>query len=162
MKFFMMISLWTSLMFLLSSHPVTMSILILIQALITSLITGFFFMNFWFSYIIFLVMIGGLLVLFMYMTNVASNEKFSMSKKMIFISMMMIIMYISMLITDNYFIMSQLNFTLNSNMYLMTISKFFNYPMNFIMIMMMIYLLITMIMSVKITDLTKGPLRQKH
>lgn len=49
---------------------------------------------------------------------------------------------------------------LNENF--LSLSKFYNYPNNFITILLIIYLLLTLIVVVKVTNSFIGPLRQKN
>nr|AML26079.1 NADH dehydrogenase subunit 6 [Staphylinidae sp. BMNH 1274254] len=158
----LMMSLLLSMIFLIMNHPMSMGFILLLQTITISLITGMMKMNFWFSYILFLIMVGGMLILFIYMTSIASNEMFNYSNKSLIMLMMLIfLMIMSKFIMDNYFILYNSNyykimFTLN-----MSLIKFFNYPSILIIMMMMIYLFITLIAIVKITKIEYGPLRQK-
>nr|ALO70283.1 NADH deshydrogenase subunit 6 [Aloconota currax] len=155
-----------SLIFIFLNHPMTLGLILMIQTLMISLITGMLNNNFWFSYILFLIMIGGMLVLFIYMTSIASNEMFSYSNKiMMMMSMMMILLLIIYLSFDWYFMDIYNNF---NEQYMMKMSnqstnltKFFNYPSMLMMFFMIIYLFITLIAIVKITKIEYGPLRQK-
>nr|ALO76279.1 NADH deshydrogenase subunit 6 [Leucocelis sp. LEU01] len=162
----MSISLISSFTLLFLTHPLSMGMMLLTQTIIVALTMGIFNLNFWYSYIMFLIMIGGMLVLFIYMTSVASNEKFKFSIKlaMMTLSMFFMLMLISMLI-NNYMINinniyeDSIN---NSVNYKMSLNKFMNYPMMMILILMIIYLLITLIAVVKITNIKQGPLRQMN
>lgn len=60
-------------------NPLTIGVRIIIQALILAFITSFFLPSFWFSYILILVYLGGLLVLFIYVSSLASNEQINSS-----------------------------------------------------------------------------------
>nr|ARH54530.1 NADH dehydrogenase subunit 6 [Ocypus ophthalmicus] len=156
--------LMLSILFIFLSHPLSMGIILLIQTILVSLVSGLLNINFWFSYILFLIMIGGMLVLFIYMTSIASNEKFLFSNWLfLFIIFMMIMSIISFLFMDN-LLLNMINysekFNLNNN-FNMNLNKFLNYPSNIILFMMIIYLFITLIAVVKITDIKFGPLRQK-
>nr|YP_010491875.1 NADH dehydrogenase subunit 6 [Ontholestes orientalis]UWM92661.1 NADH dehydrogenase subunit 6 [Ontholestes orientalis] len=160
----MILTLMFSIMFIFLKHPLSMGITMLIQTILVSLISGILNMNFWFSYILFLIMIGGMLVLFIYMTSIASNEKFKFSNTlllfMIFMFMMTMIMY--MLMDNMFFYMISYSENLHSSYnYNTNLNKFLNYPSNIILFMMIIYLFITLIAVVKITDIKFGPLRQK-
>nr|QNV11761.1 NADH dehydrogenase subunit 6 [Hydrobius fuscipes] len=151
-----------SILMLFINHPLSMGITLLIQVLLVSLITGMMSFNMWFSYILFLIMVGGMLVLFIYMTSIASNEKFEYSNKiMLFMMMLMFLMTISLML-DSYFI-EYFNFTLeniNNFKFNMMLTKFFNYPYNMLLMMLMTYLFITLIAVVKISKIKYGPLRQ--
>nr|YP_010491862.1 NADH dehydrogenase subunit 6 [Ocypus graeseri]UWM92648.1 NADH dehydrogenase subunit 6 [Ocypus graeseri] len=153
-----------SILFIFLSHPLSMGLTLLIQTILVSLVSGLLNINFWFSYILFLIMIGGMLVLFIYMTSIASNEKFSFSNWLfLFIMLMVMLSIIMFMFMDNMFL-NMINysekFNLN-NSYSMNLNKFLNYPSNIILFLMIIYLFITLIAVVKITDIKFGPLRQK-
>nr|ALO70266.1 NADH deshydrogenase subunit 6 [Aleochara sp. 2 EF-2015] len=162
--FFLTMSFILSMIFLFLNHPMTMGMILLLQTIIISLITGLLNSNFWFSYILFLIMIGGLLVLFIYMTSIASNEMFNYSNKMMlillltFIFFLLIMLFMDLyLINFKYLYLENFNMTNNNLM----LSKYFNYPSIMIILLMIIYLFITLIAIVKITNIKYGPLRQK-
>nr|ALO76171.1 NADH deshydrogenase subunit 6 [Cyphonistes vallatus] len=164
--FLMMINMIASITLTCLTHPISMGAMLLLQTISITLTIGFFHTNFWYSYILFLIMVSGMLVLFAYMTSVASNEKFVPSIK-IFIMIMMIMMTFMLLLVvlDPYF--TNLNNVFTDNMdnldsYPMSMTKYFNYPSLSVMVMLMIYLLITLIAVVKIAKINQGPLRQTH
>nr|AND96730.1 NADH deshydrogenase subunit 6 [Onthophagus rhinolophus] len=142
-------------------HPLSMGVLLLIQTINLSLYMGYMNLNYWYSYILFLIMIGGMLVLFIYMTSVASNEKFlpSMKMFMFFISIMLTYILISMLI-DPFYLSINFNFMNQNNN--LSLNKFFNFPNLMIMYMLILYLLITLFAIVKITNFKKGSLRTSN
>nr|YP_009183781.1 NADH dehydrogenase subunit 6 [Limonius californicus]ALN96475.1 NADH dehydrogenase subunit 6 [Limonius californicus] len=161
-----MLTLSMSMTFIFLSHPLSMGLILLIQAVLIAVITGMMSLNFWFSYILFMIMIGGMLVLFIYMTSVASNEKFVFSMKLTLMISVMISTLLVPIIMDPYpnYTLSMNNDMTNSSMmvmFSMSLSKYLNFPSNWIMITMIIYLLVTLIAVVKITNITYGPLRQK-
>nr|QZL38958.1 NADH dehydrogenase subunit 6 [Lixus subtilis] len=166
MLMYMFIFSWTfSIMFMFMNHPLSLGCMLLIQTILISLSSGFIYFNFWFSYILFLIMVGGMLVMFIYMTSIASNEKFKLPKKMIIFSVFMMIILFMMIFTDNFFqnfLMNNFNFN-NQSMMMMnfTLNKFFNNPNMQMMIFLMIYLLVTLIATVKIVGKNFGTLRQK-
>nr|WMQ76590.1 NADH dehydrogenase subunit 6 [Hydora sp.] len=160
------LSITMSLTFLFLKHPMSMGLTLLIQSSLISMITGFYNHNFWFSYILFLIMIGGMLVLFIYMTSIASNEMFKYSNKLaITIAIMMIMSVIIILLNDqltlnlNIFNLDSTMFN-NQESYKMSLNKYLNFPSNIILFFMIIYLFITLIAVVKITNISYGPLRQ--
>nr|YP_010240643.1 NADH dehydrogenase subunit 6 [Aleochara postica]QTG39870.1 NADH dehydrogenase subunit 6 [Aleochara postica] len=163
--FMLMISMFISIMFLFMNHPITMGLTLLIQTIIISLISGMIHFNYWFSYILFLIMVGGLLVLFIYMTSIASNEMFYFSSKtMIMLFLIMFFMMIFFMVMDSYFMNFTFLFNENMNFLIQNMNflkKFFNYPSIIIILIMMNYLFITLIATVKITKIEFGPLRQK-
>nr|AML25590.1 NADH dehydrogenase subunit 6 [Staphylinidae sp. BMNH 1274640] len=162
--FMLLLSSLISMLFMFMNHPMTMGLTLLIQTILISLITGLLNLNFWFSYILFLIMVGGLLVLFIYMTSIASNELFKYSNKM-FISLisLFILLFLISLTFDWFFI--NYNFfyieTFMINNYNIFLTKYFNLPSIIIIMMMIIYLFITLIAVIKITKIEYGPLRPK-
>lgn len=145
------------------THPLSSGLILLTQTIIIRLITGNFFINFWFRYILFLIIIGGMLILFIYITRIASNEKFSIRFSN-FIPLITILFLFTITILYFYFI---INFTNNeiiifnkSIILNISINKYFSYPLNSILLFIIIYLFITLIAIVKITNFNKGPLRQ--
>nr|QWA14865.1 NADH dehydrogenase subunit 6 [Anthomyia illocata] len=149
-------------------HPLAMGLTLLIQTTLVSLMTGLMTKTFWFSYILFLVFLGGMLVLFIYVTSLASNEMFSFSIKLMSISFFIFFINIIMLyFMDKNILLQYSNLENNSisnmNSYMMenslSLNKLYNYPTNLLTILLMNYLLITLIAIVKITNLFKGPLR---
>nr|ADO60563.1 NADH dehydrogenase subunit 6 [Ptinus rufipes] len=147
-----------SISMMIMKHPLSITMMLIAQTTLTAMATGMLNYDFWFSYILFMIMIGGMLVVFIYMTSIASNEKFNFYK--IWTLTPMIIMLPSMAS----YIMNKNNdmkmmYMEKSN--LISLEKFYSWPSNSMIIMMIIYLLITLIATVKITSTSSGPLRQK-
>nr|YP_010631657.1 NADH dehydrogenase subunit 6 [Propomacrus bimucronatus]AFQ62296.1 NADH dehydrogenase subunit 6 [Cheironitis sp. MJTNT-2012]WBP61435.1 NADH dehydrogenase subunit 6 [Propomacrus bimucronatus] len=162
LKLLMIIILMNSMIILMLNHPLSMGLTLLAQTIAIALTIGFFSYNFWFSYILFLILIGGMLVLFIYMTSVASNEKFSYSMKTKMTLAIVSMTAAPILLIDSFFPnLSTFNpETLNNTVnFTLSLNKFLNLPSNVIMYMMIIYLLITLIAIVKITSFKNGPLR---
>nr|YP_009745942.1 NADH dehydrogenase subunit 6 [Trichosia lengersdorfi]QIH95800.1 NADH dehydrogenase subunit 6 [Trichosia lengersdorfi] len=162
MMLIMLTALFTQL-----NHPLSMGFLLLIQTLMICIYTGLIHESFWFSYILFLIFLGGLLILFIYITSLASNEMFYMSMKLmlIFISLFILFMMISTLIDK---IQSPTMFNqelIQFNYYnefketSFIINKLYNYPTNLVTLMLINYLFFTLIVIVKITNFFYGPLR---
>nr|AFQ62195.1 NADH dehydrogenase subunit 6 [Hydroporus palustris] len=166
------LNLILSMIFLFMNHPMSMGLILMIQTILIVLITGLYSYSFWFSYILFLIMIGGMLILFMYMTSLASNEKFKISKNIILMMFFLIFMLLIMLIINDQMIMEYIQKNSNllesinklimlKNENLSSLFMLYNNPNFLINILMINYLLITLIAIVKITKSNTGPLRQK-
>nr|UQJ75245.1 NADH dehydrogenase subunit 6 [Glyptotermes sp.] len=161
MKSLLTLSTMSSMMFTQMKHPLAMGIMLLTQTTITCLITGLMHKSFWFQYILFMVFVGGMLVLFIYVTSLASNEMFSLSTKMIVAVAMMIP---STMMIENW---TTLDSKENTNYETMMVeeittmtSKLYNQPNGMTTILMALYLLLALIVVVKITNISSGPLRQ--
>nr|AII02408.1 NADH dehydrogenase subunit 6 [Epiphyas postvittana] len=173
MKIFLsLMMMMMSIMMFFLNHPLSMGLMILIQTIFTCLLTGMLINTYWFSYILFLTFLGGLLVLFIYVSSIASNEMFKNNffyLKIIIISTIFIFL-ITMFLFNN---LNLLNSFFNNEM-----EKFFDYNLFFnnenkinltklynnqtflTMMMMIIYLFIALVAVVKITNIFYGPLRQ--
>nr|QLA74167.1 NADH dehydrogenase subunit 6 [Leptomias sp. DX-2020] len=154
-----------SITFMFLKHPLTFGLTLLLQTIIISLLSGMLNLNFWFSYILFLIMIGGMLVLFIYMTSVASNEKFKFSNKLFTLNLLSMLMISILFFSDSFFSSfnnANYDYMNHSTLTFDSLNKFVNYPNMAIMILLMIYLLTTLIVVVKITQSNMGPLRQKN
>nr|YP_010397535.1 NADH dehydrogenase subunit 6 [Boreoheptagyia alulasetosa]UQJ73444.1 NADH dehydrogenase subunit 6 [Boreoheptagyia alulasetosa] len=166
------VSLIASTIFMQMKHPMAMGLMLLIQTLLICLITGNYSKTFWFSYVLFLIFLGGMLVLFIYVTSLASNEMFSFSMKIFILSFsVLFISLILMMMLDNSIISSFLN---NNEMISLmdmksfisentiSLNKLYNFPTNMITILLINYLFLTLIAVVKITNIFEGPLRPKY
>nr|YP_010883356.1 NADH dehydrogenase subunit 6 [Rhingia formosana]WIF29682.1 NADH dehydrogenase subunit 6 [Rhingia formosana] len=163
------LTLMFSFMFMQMNHPLSMGMMLLIQTVMICCISGLMTKSFWFSYILFLIFIGGMLVLFIYVTSLASNEMFSFSMKMsvlmlfnLFILIFIIFFMDKMILMFNS-MNNEMISIININSYIkensLSLNKLYNYPTNLITILLINYLLITLIATVKITKLFNGPLR---
>nr|URH16992.1 NADH dehydrogenase subunit 6 [Calcaritermes emarginicollis]URH17005.1 NADH dehydrogenase subunit 6 [Calcaritermes brevicollis]URX54380.1 NADH dehydrogenase subunit 6 [Calcaritermes brevicollis] len=162
MKMLLMTSTLLSILFTQMKHPLAMGLMLLSQTMITCLISGLMHQSFWFQYILFMVFVGGMLVLFIYVTSLASNEMFSLSTKMVvmMIAMMPVMMTINGWTKTNSSENIELyNHTLTDEINTLT-SKFYNQPTGGMTILMALYLLMTLIVVVKIINISSGPLRQ--
>nr|ADO60620.1 NADH dehydrogenase subunit 6 [Omonadus floralis] len=158
----LLLNMMLSIIFLFMTHPLSMGIILLLQTIIISMITGKMCLNFWFSYILFLILIGGMLILFIYMTSIASNEKFTLNFKIMIPAIFSMALILLLNIQWKFF-QTNVEMKINSQLNLTSfMSKYIHFPTNMITILMIIYLLITLIMTIKIIKSSKGPLRLKN
>nr|QRW36277.1 NADH dehydrogenase subunit 6 [Deronectes moestus] len=168
----LMLNMSLSMIFLFLNHPMSMGLILMIQTICITFMTGFMSYSMWFSYILFLIMVGGMLILFMYMTSLASNEKFKFSSKILYLMITMIFIITIMMMFMDFSMINSMFKTSNSielinkminlkneNSYSM--NSMYNKPNFIITILMINYLLLTLIAMVKITKFNYGPLRQK-
>nr|YP_009317204.1 NADH dehydrogenase subunit 6 [Stathmopoda auriferella]AOX13386.1 NADH dehydrogenase subunit 6 [Stathmopoda auriferella] len=165
---FLIILLSLSMLFL--NHPLSVGFLILIQTTIICIISGLFINTYWFSYILFLTFLGGLLVLFIYVSSIASNElfNFNLFSKKTFLMFLLLLLFFSLTLNfywKNFFFNSNdmknlfdyFFFFNNENK--LNLFKLYNNQNFLMMIMLIIYLFITLLAIVKITNIFYGPLR---
>nr|YP_009488054.1 NADH dehydrogenase subunit 6 [Anopheles kompi]AWB99743.1 NADH dehydrogenase subunit 6 [Anopheles kompi] len=155
--------------FLQMKHPLSMGLMLLIQTFFTCLLTGVYVKTFWFSYILFLIFLGGMLILFIYVTSLSSNEMFNLSFNLIITNVMfMILMIFIFFFLDKSLIehfinnseMENIN-NINNLVYenIFSLNKMYNFPNNLITLLLINYLFLTLLVVVKITKKFYGPLR---
>lgn len=146
--------------------------MLLVQTVIISILTGLSAQRFWFSYVLFLVFLGGLLVLFIYVTSLASNEIFSISISVVFpvafgtriLALGLITLDSSLLINsvlnaETVTILKRQNYIEESST---SLTKLYNTPTSLITLILVLYLFLTLIAVVKITKINQGPLRTSN
>nr|APX40275.1 NADH dehydrogenase subunit 6 [Phyllotreta parallela] len=155
-----LLMLLNTMMLFFLKHPLSYGLILLLQTIYTCMITGLMNLNFWYSYILFLVLVGGMLILFIYMTSIASNEKFKFNFKLMII--------ISLIVMISFLIPSSINLNINdftpfemTMNFSFSLTKYISYPNILIYLMVIIYLFITLVLTVKMTKFSYGPLRQK-
>lgn len=149
-------------------HPITLIIFLLIYTSLTCLIISIWKDNFIFSIIMFLIIIRGLLIIFLYFSSLISNEQFKFSIN--FFSLTRIIFNIIILIYLSPLFLSNLSssFTplnskplFNINQYLFfNITKIYLYPYNNLTIICMLFLLISLFLIIKICSIKTSSLRK--
>nr|YP_010728486.1 NADH dehydrogenase subunit 6 [Stictochironomus rosenschoeldi]WEF49727.1 NADH dehydrogenase subunit 6 [Stictochironomus rosenschoeldi] len=163
-----------SLIFSFMTHPLSMGLILMIQTMLIVILSGLLTKTFWFSYSLFLIFLGGMLILFMYMTSIASNEEFKFKINLKYLSLMisyfmLIILFILLLNEKLLFFNKIMNLDSSSILFLKTmildnnfmLNKMYNFPMNMITILLVNYLFLTLIAVVKITNIFEGPMRKK-
>nr|QNH68980.1 NADH dehydrogenase subunit 6 [Ergatettix serrifemora] len=166
MKMMIFMSTMINIMFITTKQPMKMVIMILMQTLVSTFMMSMKTKSTWFPYMLMIIFIGGMMVLFIYITSITPNEK-SKTNPMIIISMMTM-MAIFMLKYKN---MKNMYYTNETNIMeinsilsnqMMFLNKIFNKPMYMLSIMMMMYLFIALIAVNKISNMKKGPLRKMN
>nr|YP_010352255.1 NADH dehydrogenase subunit 6 [Reticulitermes luofunicus]UOL50349.1 NADH dehydrogenase subunit 6 [Reticulitermes luofunicus] len=161
-KLLMSTSMMTSMMSTQMKHPLAMGMMLLLQTMMTCMISGTMYKSFWFSYILFMIMIGGMLVLFMYMTSLASNEMFYPTSKMMMTAMVLspTMMYLMPDQTNNKEMNTHESTTEDEIM--MTTLTMYNQIPGMMTIMLVMYMLLTLIVVVNIINISSGPLRHTN
>lgn len=155
--------------FIVIKHPLAIGLILLIQSFFICLLSGLITKTFWFSYVLFLIFLGGILVLFIYVTSLASNEIFNFSLKvLVFRILNYSLIYFILIFIDKNLIITYLirhetsSLTQIRNLLLensLMLNKLYNFPINVLTILLIIYLFLTLIAVVKITNVFEGPLR---
>nr|AEH21236.1 NADH dehydrogenase subunit 6 [Himacerus nodipes] len=162
----MLIMMVINMMFPLMKHPLSMGFLLIMQTIMTALISGIIYNNsFIFSYILFITMMSGALVLFIYMASVASNEKFKTSVMIMLLLLLWLLLTIVMVYYNDEIIMNMSQYTykqmLTDYNQSMVMLKLFNTQSMMITMLLVLYLLFTMISVTYMVNVFEGPMRKK-
>nr|QWS05450.1 NADH dehydrogenase subunit 6 [Cromna sinensis] len=147
-------------------HPMSLGSVLITQTILMSTIMSKKSNSTWYSYILFITMIGGLMIMFMYMSSIASNEMFKTpsKKKMLMILTLMIMISLmnenEPMITWQSMEMNKMNFMEIEEV--KSTSKFFNSNKLSITILMILTLLLTMVSVTNISSSFEGPLKKTY
>nr|AWV83897.1 NADH dehydrogenase subunit 6 [Tettigades distanti] len=160
MKIMFMFLIFFTLMIMLTKHPLSMGFALLMETMLASLTCSLNMSTYLLSYILFLIFIGGMLILFMYMSSIASNEKFNMfnvlSTMIMMIISILIVIKLSLNFEYNLYNENVSSLELNSNLMM---NKLYSIPSGMLTLMMVIYLLFTLIVVSNIIGNKFSPLR---
>jgi len=146
-------SLTTSMFLILTkiNNPIQITLIIIFIALI---IAGIFCrtLSSWYAFLIFLIYVGGILVMFAYFTASSPNQQYIRIKKIIKRIILFLLISVTIIITINRF-MSIIPVKSNQLITIFTIHNIYT------LIIITLILLITIVIVVKLCSSSKGPLR---
>nr|YP_009116263.1 NADH dehydrogenase subunit 6 [Astacopsis gouldi]AJD22607.1 NADH dehydrogenase subunit 6 [Astacopsis gouldi] len=154
-----------SLLFLQLTHPLSMGLILLTQTATLCVSSGLHNPSFWFSYILFLIFLGGMLILFIYIASLASNEPFKMSLPLSTLIPLTLMTSSMLLSLDPMILPSKMNmfsydvFSNKINPMISSTSVIYSLPPMFFTLFVILYLLLTLIVVVKIINISCSPLR---
>ncbi len=147
---YMLIIITTTFTLYLASTPIILGANILIISLLLSAVFASFIRS-WFAFLVFLIYVGGILVMFAYFLALTPNQQISYSNNFKY-SIISIVVFTTMTYSSNIKVPTIREFHQgNSTLYLMNTAPF--------LILLALILLLTIIIVVKLTTLSKGPLR---
>nr|YP_010292302.1 NADH dehydrogenase subunit 6 [Poecilobdella javanica]ULO25926.1 NADH dehydrogenase subunit 6 [Poecilobdella javanica] len=130
------------------NSPIMLLINVLGLSLLMAWMISLLFSN-WFSFMIFLIYIGGMLVMFSYFVALSPNQMVKLSS--LYLLMVMIMLIVQLLFLPMYVPMKMSYFSFSSSM--------FSSSNIFMVLMLILILLMIMLVIVKLVDMSKGPLR---
>nr|YP_010600866.1 NADH dehydrogenase subunit 6 [Binodoxys communis]WAL07397.1 NADH dehydrogenase subunit 6 [Binodoxys communis] len=178
MNFYLMFFIFNIIMFILMMipsnlikfHPLILSLMLTLYVIILSLFINLLGNNYWYSYLLFLVMIGGLMILFMYFTSIASNELMNFNKSYLLYFFIKILLFMGLFLifsfySDKMLFMNNFLDIYSMNYYMLNLKDFGikNLYMDFSMdlnMYMILYLFFTMISCVLVCMKLSVPFRQ--
>nr|YP_010580889.1 NADH dehydrogenase subunit 6 [Pyrops viridirostris]UZT27074.1 NADH dehydrogenase subunit 6 [Pyrops viridirostris] len=145
-------------------HPLSMGFTLMVQTAMLCMNQSTISKTPWYMYVLFLTTVGGLMIMFMYMASIASNEKFKLSIKMMIMWMTMSTMM--MILTNNdlsmecMYKMTEMKLQTTEMIEEKSTSKFFMMNKMNITITMMMILILTMVSVTNISSTFEGPLKK--
>lgn len=166
-KFFILIIIFLILYILITNyiHPIYILILIIIYRGIICFIISSWSYNFMYSIILFLIIVRGILIIFLYFSSLISNDqtKFTINFPLILRFFLNIIIFIYIIKYFNYtnynFNEILTSFSLNNNIF-NNIFHIFSYPYSNITLICILYLLLTLFTIIKICSIKTSTLRK--
>nr|AGN73956.1 NADH dehydrogenase subunit 6 [Pterocomma pilosum]AGW80610.1 NADH dehydrogenase subunit 6 [Pterocomma pilosum] len=161
-KFILMTNLIMAIMLTMMKSPLSSNLIILIQTMTLTMMINLINKTAWISFMIFILYIGGLMIIFLYISSIAFNElNINKNYKNMIFKLMLIIMMINFF--KNSFNMENLNyenkFMYEDNFYFLNM---FMLPNNLMIYMIMIILFFMLILIIWLLKINKGPIRQKN
>jgi len=153
---------------IINNHPIIIIIILLIFTGLICLKISIWHSNYIYSIILFLIIIRGLLIIFLYFSSLISNEQiiFKFNKFLIYSFILNIIILIYKFLTLNYFLPYKFNYNeIDSIIKLNQISfqnilNLYEYPLNNLTIITIFYLLLSLFIIIKICSVKSISLRK--
>nr|AXI98828.1 NADH dehydrogenase subunit 6 [Pseudoniphargus triasi] len=160
-QFFSMCSLILSFMFLLESSPLFLSVIIITQTITLALIIYISTMSSWFSFMLLMIYLSGMMIVFIYVSSMASNEFFHSNSRLLPFTVVLSL-FVAFLASS-----FSLNHAESLNLMDMNLTeitvlktmKMYSESLFIMTILLIIYLLLAMIMVVKNSSFSQGPMR---
>lgn len=160
------VMLFVSVIFIRVRHPVRIGFILVCHAVFVSLAAGLFSGLFLYSYIIYLVILGGVLVLFLYMTSLVSNVTFRSSNILLGVS---VVLFAAALVSiglagsplgrgPSSQVESAGSYTCVN--LVDRFAKLYSAGSGYVTIFLVVYLLFALLVCVEIVNLKSGPLRK--
>lgn len=143
--------------FIFLNHPLTIGIILIAQTIIIAIFTGILLPSFWYSYILILVFLGGLLILFIYVSTIAANEQIGIIPVS---SIIVITLFVFFIIKISVRLIPRKIFlTTDRTPFKENYSWIFTLPSSVLTGFLIVYLFIVLIAIVKITKFWGGSIR---
>nr|YP_010535646.1 NADH dehydrogenase subunit 6 [Alectorobius peruvianus]UYB78532.1 NADH dehydrogenase subunit 6 [Alectorobius peruvianus] len=143
----MKLILLTILSFIATKHPILMIMSMITMCLLLNVYMYMYMKYTWFIYIITLLILGGLLVIFLYITSLTPNKKFNFNKKVFLLTPLIL------------FLNTPQIMTMDQHYQIMTLF----YPKSLTMVILtLIYLLLTLISIMSVVKSSMAPLKSSN
>nr|AKM70193.1 NADH dehydrogenase subunit 6 [Chaitophorus saliniger] len=161
-KIIMMINLINSMMLTMMKSPLMANLLILMQSITLSIMINLINKTSWISFMLFILYVGGLMIIFLYISSIAFNEiNLNKNFKLLIMKTLLILMmsyHLKMTyILENF--KFENNYMFEDNFFIINM---FNIPNNLMIYFIMMILFFMLILIIWMLKINKGPIRQKN
>nr|YP_009051646.1 NADH dehydrogenase subunit 6 [Sitobion avenae]AII03067.1 NADH dehydrogenase subunit 6 [Sitobion avenae] len=162
LKIILLTNLIMAIMLTMMKSPISSNLIILIQTMTLTMMINLINKTSWISFMVFILYIGGLMIIFLYISSIAFNELNinknykNMIYKLIFMCFMLFYFKLFLNMENmNY----ENKFMFEDNFYLLNM---FMLPNNIMIYMIMFILFFMLILIIWMLKINKGPIRQKN
>ena len=156
-----------SLVFTRLNHPLSTGLVLLAQTVLISVSVGLFGKRYWFSYILFLIFLGGMLVLFIYVASLAANEQFKVRGSVGVAFLIRLIRRVILIMFDPCMLVGKVNFPFSGALPVysdirwgaLRVNVIYNLPRACFTLAIISYLLLALYVVARLIRLSSGPLR---
>nr|BAT57243.1 NADH dehydrogenase subunit 6 [Fabaeformiscandona kushiroensis] len=140
--------------FLMLNHPLAMGLTLIMQTALAALMAGIMSSTFWFSYLLVLIFLGGMLILFIYVSTLAPNEPLNSPPSQFFLTFLLLTIFMVLSL------MMPSHLSANDNIYSFSpFSWMTSETLLWFFAFIIIFLFFVLVAVVKITKFWTGPLR---
>nr|UPL65218.1 NADH dehydrogenase subunit 6 [Megaris sp.] len=147
-----------SFLFIWLKHPMSMGICLITLTVIMAMLMNILLKSSMLAYILIIIMLSGVMVLFIYMASVASNEKFHFSWNLLTMFLLINIIFMTTLNYSPFFYKNMV--PMMTQDYSMILSIYM-YPNNYMILFIIMLLLMMMLVVFYLVTSKEGPLRMK-
>lgn len=139
-------------------HPLAIIFILILQTILISIILYSIIQFPWFSYTLILVFLGGILILFTYISNIASNEIFKPNLK-IFLPILIVPLITLVITLPKQNLSIEVKRIFNTSYRNIIVLKPFSWSIMPVTLLIGLYIILTLLTVVKIRKINRGPLR---
>ena len=136
------------------THPVSFIAVIVTQTMFLCLVSSLSYSTPWFAFVLFLIFMGGVIVLFIYISRLASNENFLLNQKDALFSAILSTALFAILLISFYNPISSLN-----NKPINILEVIYSIKFAPFLLCLIVYLLFTLLVVSGIVKINKSPIR---
>nr|YP_009500685.1 NADH dehydrogenase subunit 6 [Allocarsidara bakeri]AWU48828.1 NADH dehydrogenase subunit 6 [Allocarsidara bakeri] len=142
-----------------TQHPFSLSFMLLIQTVIISLTTRLMYESSWIPLTLMLIMMGGIMIIFMYFTSICSNQQFS--KQNFLYNLFYTMLWLPLILSQYTYLFKSDSLSI-SNFNFKEYYKIFMPLNSYCSIFMFCYLILALLVMINLLNFNTGPLRKKY